>query len=876
MTIDVTTMFAASVFFIMEKVVTMHTQQNFSSNINSFNQSSSYLERPRLQTLLEGAMSYPLVVACAGAGYGKTRAIYSFLQKYQAQTTWVQLSERDNSATRFWENCMYVISQHLPDVAARFLEIGFPQSEAAFAKFDAIIQEALSTLPPRHVIVFDDFHLLQNPVVLDFLERAIDSFRPAVTTILISRTMPKIDIIGFMMHERVFTINEDMLRFTEDEIAEYLKQLALSVTRQDVRNIYDDTQGWAFAVNLIGRSLHKNMKYERSALEAMKANISRLIEKEVAPIVSTPFWRFLLRISLIDNLAVSFIKTLDDTLFPEEVLASEMERLSAFIHCDFQLGSYAIHHLFLEYLHKNQHLLTDEEKRETYQKAAVWCDINGYHMDAFSYYEKSGDYKAIVRKVAMLSMQMSEIVRYALAIFDRAPESAVMQNPIFYAMYLKLKTSLGQLDEALALAERYVETFKAQPPSPQRNHTLSAIYAIWGILRMLECTYTDAYDFDVYFQKMSECYDKDPFALIGSYTDIFVSTWASLVGVSRASAQDEYLQAVCRAIPHVSHVLNGNMSGFDDLVRGELAYYRYEMDIAQQYFKQSIDKARPNNQYVTHHNALFYLMKIAFFRGDMDAAASLLHTMESLLSDKDYDPRYTAMYDVVCGFFHLMLNQAEQIPEWLKGDFSAYAHSVFLENHANRVKVLYHYHTRQYNSLVIFIESALQQHMILFGRIELLVFKALSLYHLKRRDEAIQAFVEAYHLAEPNNITLPFIRHSNDMRALTAAALKYGGCRIPGAWLESINRKASTYSKRKSQMISAHRLAGQTGQMPALSNRETAVLKDLSQGLSRTEIAVNQNLSVNTVKMVINHIYNKLGANSLAEAIRVAAERKII
>jgi len=52
----------------------------------------------------------------------------------------------------------------------------------------------------------------------------------------------------------------------------------------------------------------------------------------------------------------------------------------------------------------------------------------------------------------------------------------------------------------------------------------------------------------------------------------------------------------------------------------------------------------------------------------------------------------------------------------------------------NRVKALYHYHTRQYMLLLSFIEKAHELPMILFGKIELTVLKALSLYQLKRRD----------------------------------------------------------------------------------------------------------------------------------------------
>jgi len=234
------------------------------------------------------------------------------------------------------------------------------------------------------------------------------------------------------------------------------------------------------------------------------------------------------------------------------------------------------------------------------------------------------------------------------------------------------------------------------------------------------------------------------------------------------------------------------------------------------------------------------------------------------------------MYDIACGFYQLALKQPEQIPEWLKGDFSPYNHPSFLENYANRIRAWYHYQTHQYSTLLAFIENAMEQQAILFGKIELKVLAAMSLYKLKRRDEAIDTLSEAYNLAEPNGFITLFTRYAKDMRTLTAAALRNSSCQIPKTWLDNINRKASAFEKRQTHMISAYKTANHLEKKTPLTKRETEILKDLSQGLSRTEIAASQNISVNTVKMTINIIYEKLHANNLADAIRIAAEQKII
>ena len=836
-------------------------------------QGNAYLVRTRLHQLLAGAMDYPLVIVCAGAGYGKTRAMASFLQEYDAYSTWLQISERDNNSDRFWESYTNMLTQIHPEIGASLKEIGFPDTEETLPKYQEAMHKMIA-LPGKHISVFDDFHLLQNPALLNFFARTIRDLPPNVVLILISRTMPDINVIGMMMYEKVFTITEDDLCFTEAEITEYFNQLKLLLPKRELRNIIDDTKGWAFAISLIRRSLAKEQKYERYALEAMKRNIFRLIEKELSGSVSEKLWHFLLRLSLIEHLAASLIRL----LAKDEALLKEMEQLNAYIRYDFQMDSYLIHHLFLDYLQQKQgQYLSDDEKRETFQIAGEWCEKNGYFMDALSYYENSGDYDSIATIIGALNVQMSlDTARLALELFDNAPDAVKFHNPIFPGMHIRLKMNMGQFDEdAIALARRYAENFEAQPESPERSRSLAVLYANWAFLLMFRSTYNDVYDFDFYFNKMGENYSKNPFKTVGSFNIVPISAWASLVGTSRAAAQEEYVSALSRSIPALSALGKGFFVGFDDLARGELSFYQGEFAAAEQCLNQAVNKARASDQYITFSRALVYLMRIAFCQGDLEAATRSLQAMEELLNDQDFGIRYT-MYDLARGIYFLELGQPDQIPEWLKSAFAPYTHPSYLENYANQVRTTYCYQTGEYDQLQAFIDDTAGERLILFGKIELKILEALLHYQRKRRTSAIAALTEAYRLAESNAIVVPFIHYARDMRALTAAALKDSASLIPRDWLEDVNRKSSAFAKRRNKVGLEYQQAQENGKEIALTSRELKVLKDLIQGLSRAEIAASQSISANTVKMVVNSIYKKLGVNTLKDAIRVAALKKLI
>ena len=147
---------------------------------------------------------------------------------------------------------------------------------------------------------------------------------------------------------------------------------------------------------------------------------------------------------------------------------------------------------------------------------------------------------------------------------------------------------------------------------------------------------------------------------------------------------------------------------------------------------------------------------------------------------------------------------------------------------------------------------------------------------MKDKRKAFAAFEEAYLAASPNGIVMPFIELGKDMRTLTSAALREHRGNIPKPWLENAGRKSTTYAKRQAHVITEYKQANRIIDDITITPREAEILADLSHGLTRVDIAASRNLSVNTVKMVIKNVYYKLGAENLADLIRIAVERKMI
>jgi LuxR family maltose regulon positive regulatory protein len=228
------------------------------------------------------------------------------------------------------------------------------------------------------------------------------------------------------------------------------------------------------------------------------------------------------------------------------------------------------------------------------------------------------------------------------------------------------------------------------------------------------------------------------------------------------------------------------------------------------------------------------------------------------------------------GWYYCVLRQPDMVPDWLKKTFSPYSHAYFIENFGNQIKARYYYLTKNYIPLLKYIEEMKRREAILYGRVEMLAMEACIRYLTKDKSSAFASLREAYETASPNNILMPFTELGKDMRTLSSAALRDPNIGIPTPWLETVKRNSSLYAKHQSSFISEYNKNYKIDNKTTLSPRENEILRDLYRGFSRLEIADKQNLSINTVNLNINKIYKKLNAHSIADAIRISADQKLV
>ncbi|MDR1726986.1 MAG: LuxR C-terminal-related transcriptional regulator [Acidobacteriota bacterium] len=838
-----------------------------------------HLDRPRIDALLDEALQSPLVTVVAGAGYGKSRAVYSWLQDKDVDAAWLQFSTRDNIADRFWEHFARSVSAFSPQTAERLLQQGFPGTERQFERYLSIPVEG-NDPRRRYVFVYDDIHLIQNESVLWFLNRSLSIPFPNITSILISRKEPPLNLMRHLSKGTLAQITGDQLRFSFEEMEALFEIFGIHASSETLDAVYRDTEGWAFALHLAGIYLKKVPQREGRVIPAIRANIFKLIESEVLAESGMELRKFLIKASLLHMKAKELLAGLDQT---GGGLLRQLDEIGTFIQLDTYSNIYYIHHLFLDYLVTLQQELTPEEKKDVWMQAARWSLANGQKNDAISYYDKAGDYAAVMKLCSSFPMSMpNQTAKFLYEAMRRMPDEVYATHSNAYVILTRLMVMLGKVGEAETLLTDIIRKYEAAPEDEFRNYVLWGAYFTIGFIRKLLCLFNGDYDFAEYFIKGRHYSDLCGRVLEGAMRNASIGAYACRVGTPAPKDLERFIEEETAMLPHVAAAMAGCMMGQDWVSRGETAFFRLDMDEAERCLLQAVPQARRNNQYDVESQALFYRLRVAIYQGRTDALEGVVARYRELLGVEEHQNRFI-YNDIFLGWFHAHLGAVEKVAFWLRseaGNSGISSHLVGLDELV-RAKALLR--ERKFAASLASLGNARQSAgAFIFGKVEIAVLEALCLYQSQERAKAYAKLRQAWEFAAPGGLLLPFAEQGKDMRTLATAAAK-DDAPIPKAFLEKVRVLSSAYAKKFFQVAErfaapapAGRTAGVRHGDASLSRKEVEMLEWLFRGFTLEEIAGEAKLSINTVKSTVKRVYGKLGTANRTETIRVAISQGLL
>lgn len=832
-----------------------------------------FLDRPRIENLLEDALQKPLTVVVAGAGYGKTHAITSVLAIADYKYAWLQLFEIDNTAAILWKRLTNAVDVYNPGLAKKMQSLGFPDSPSSFFQLIQLI-EAVLKYSARFVLVVDDFHVLRNKKGVDLFEKLISANIPNLSIVLISRETPSVPLARMLSNGLMTLINEDDLRFTKSEMEDYFRMLGETLGAASSSYLYDYTEGWILAIKLIGLSLKRDKVSNQNPLLQFKVDIFALVEEEIFHFASDEMKKFLIILALLNDPPIGLVKEL--AMDKPEILA-KIGKLKLLIRYDPHAKCYRMHNVLKDFLSEKMDLLTYEKIKNVHFSAARWYKDHHYPEEAVNHYMKCNCYSEIYDIILSVRNRVTkDVADLFITLIEQSPDWIIKERPIMRVVKAKHLFNNNRIQEALDTLIVIRTEYEALPSTQERFALLGEVYILLALISIVN----QSFDFVVFFKKADEFLPFGSF-LIDCHLNIAEGLNITGIGRSIPGELERYQSALFEAAPYAAKVMNGCGYGMEYLNAADAAFMTGNNRSAEEYAYEAIYRAQQQYQHGIEFMANFYLMRILVYKGDYSKIAPMLKLLKEkveLLQNADC----MTLFDIIEGWFFTKIGQPTRVAKWI-------LHEVETRKMLAPVILGREYLVRsdclleegKYSELLAFMKQSdviYEQRGVLYAKIQNKITEAIIHHYLGNRMESMNALQIAYDLSHGNHLVIQYIEYGSKMRAVAKAAMKDKDCKIPLVWLENILTKSSTYAKRLAQVTRDYdneNLQSKRGQNK-LSKREVEILTCICQGLTKNEIADTCNLSINTITRIRQNICTKLGAINTFDAIRIATMMGIL
>ncbi len=354
------------------------------------------LERPRLWEILKRYQSKKLILVSGPAGYGKTVLISQFTAQISSSTTWYHLDCFDNDFNLFIQHLLAGLDYYLPGVAEDMLYLTKHNKDPAREArriTTALVNILSDRLEEELILVIDDYHVVDENAVHEFMEQLLYYLPENMHIILASRTRPPMNLERLRLAGLVEEIGLEELRFNRDEIAGFLMaENSEQVSSETVTFLEEKTGGWPAALRLAGIAMFNsgnNVKAEAKEVLPRRKEIYQYLAAEVLSHMPSELSDFVLFTSVLDIMTPEICDLFLERTDSKQVL-EDLEVRNLFITAmeeEYQL--YRYHPLFKDFL---QSRLKEEQKGTLFEKAGHAYLQAGYLSQAIESFLQGGDY----------------------------------------------------------------------------------------------------------------------------------------------------------------------------------------------------------------------------------------------------------------------------------------------------------------------------------------------------------------------------------------------------------------------------------------------------------------------------------------------------
>ena len=381
---------------------------------------SGVIARPRLLTLLQGALEHKLTLVCAPPGYGKTTLTAQFAAQTLQPVAWHTVEERERDLPNLLSHALEALEPTVPHIGSILSSPGYAASESA-----ALIADYVRSYATRGLIyILDDVHLLIGSTASeDWLHTLVERFPPHCHLILTGRMLPKLPVTEMIARGEILAVGQEQLRFTAEEIFELSNKTGGTVASMaEATELAVRLEGWpagtVLALHPLPSELARIMLRGGTGPEALFDGLATLMLDAQPPGLR----HFLLTSSTLTRMTPEMcstvLQTSDSTYWLEEAQNRNLflTRVS---------GGLVYHRLFRSFLQKQLREDNPQQFFNLHTKAARWFEQNDRIDESFEHYMTAG------------------LIERAAGLAERVAHSFFAQGQI--ETLLRWRTRLGEI-----------------------------------------------------------------------------------------------------------------------------------------------------------------------------------------------------------------------------------------------------------------------------------------------------------------------------------------------------------------------------------------------------------------------------------------------
>ena len=770
-----------------------------------------------------------LTAIVAPMGYGKTTLVNWYLEQQKADKKILRVNIYSNNVSFFWRKFQQAFLS--TDFYEAIQKMNFPEDENSLQFFLELLENYLQKFSKKHILFIDDFHLLSDKKVLDFLLALAKYLPEQIHLIIASRNRFLTKKTLLEMGNMLCQIDQYDLRLNERDLSAYCYQMGVVLTQDEKKQVMKFSEGWFSFIYLC---LTYHTKW--GILPIQSGDIYEMMDETILQGMTDAQQEFMVAMSIADEFTLSMAKFITRKENVEQILQISVEK-NAFISISSDKKTYCFHHMLKECTKRRFFKMPVENTKEYLHRYGLWYEQNDAYAKAMMTYQQNGDKSSLLRVIQKdCSVELSYFTSDEVcAWIEECTKEELSKNPLALLVLMRRFFSWQKIPKMLELQKVFLKALEenTEISMEEKEHLIGECDLVMSFLQ-----YNDIIGMSKFHRSACEKmkHFADTMGKNGSWT--FGSPSVLAMFYREVGQLEEELFVMHQSMPYYYKVTNYHGYGAEYVMEAEAMYMRGDFQKAKIALeKAKIHSLQKRQEYI---RMCCLMLQLRMSLVCEDRLEENWYEKERMKVSEDKDPLLLNVLDLCAAYYYALIGKEAKIPTWIyEGNLKsvhilapAKPMAEIIYNQVLLVKKQYAKVIAREN-MVYKLSKAYPYQLCLLN----LEIQLAGAYHaLGQWEKAQECMKKAIKQAKKDEIWMPFVENSMYLQSLMPKSLK--------AYEEIF---------LKNVQLTKHPVV-----FEKLTKKEIEVASLIVEGKRNKEIAELLYTSEGTIKQYINRIYNKL------------------